>query len=187
MQPSKNAANLFLAASNNATLQTNEDVQKMAFDIAGKSSLRATLVQKGADYMLIDFARKRPFAAATFLGWFDKDGKETTRPGTIKSMDPGMTMKFMTIPAADSALVPEEVVLVKDPAGYGAVFHQQGDRLYRVTMYSDNEHIAELRAARVAAAKAKAEARAAEKAAEEAAKAETPVVETTAEEVPEAA
>lgn len=153
----------------------------MAFktDIASASSLRLNAVPVGALVALCDFQRKAQFAMARFEGWRDGNGKPVDAPARIKSMPADYVMAFTVFvqPKEEGGEVSEtSLTLVKDPAGFGAMFREvttgEGENatktLRRVTAYAAPDTMADILKAREAAKAAKAEA----KAKAEAAKAE---------------
>lgn len=153
----------------------------MAFktDIASASSLRLNAVPVGALVALCDFQRKAQFALARFEGWRDGNGQPVSAPARIKSMPADWTMLFTVFeqPKEEGGEVTETgLVLVKDPAGFGAMFREvttgEGEAatktLRRVTAYAAPDVLAEITKAKEAAKAAKAE-KAAKEAAEQAA------------------
>lgn len=103
--------------------QTNksakEKVKIMAFDIANKSSLRLNRIPEGSQVVLVDFVTKATkFENAKFIGWFDGETKVES-PKVIKSMPQNWTMKFEVLDEEQNVT---ELKLVKDPAGFGAMF-----------------------------------------------------------------
>lgn len=137
----------------------------MAFDIANRSSLRLNHIIVGQSVTLADFASKKPiFDTAVFNGW--TVGNEAIEaPKVIKSAPQGVEMHFTaTVPAEEGGKPSElHLTLVKDPAGFGAMFlrtikvvkEAEGDQpaeyketLRRVTAYATSEVIEHSRTVR---------------------------------------
>lgn len=128
----------------NMAQQTNksakEKVKIMAFDIANKSSLRLNRIPEGSQVVLVDFVTKATkFENAKFIGWFDGETKVES-PKVIKSMPQNWVMKFEALDAEQNTV---ELKLVKDPAGFGAMFLEitkdEKTTLRRMTAYAAPE------------------------------------------------
>lgn len=127
----------------------------MAFNITDRrASLRLNHILVGQVVDLFDFKSKRAIATAQFLGWKDGAGNAVDAPKVIKSMDQNWTMQFGVIDEDQDDIQP--MTLVKDPAGFGAMFlatkKEHGDEitttLRRVTAYAAPETIEASRAVR---------------------------------------
>lgn len=131
----------------------------MAFNIANRSSLRLNHILVGQLVTLVDFQSKKVLHEnAAFRGW-SLDGNDVEAPKVIKSAPQNIEMVFDAIVDLDKPLTGDNlqnVILVKDPAGFGAMFLKtvkgEGDdqkvTLRRVTAYATEETIQRSKAVR---------------------------------------
>lgn len=119
----------------------------MAFNIANRSSIRLNHILAGQVVDLCDFQSKKVVHnGAVFQNW-TLNGNEIAAPKVIKSADQNVQMHFQ-IPATEDTEA-KELVLVKDPAGFGAMFLKtttgEGEEakttLRRMTAYASEEVI----------------------------------------------
>lgn len=126
----------------------------MAFALAALSSLRLNHILVGQTVDLCDFQSKSRLFTATFNGWHDGNGAPIDAPKVIKSADAKTTMSFTKVVEGDEA--PEQITLVKDPDGFGAMFLSvtkgEGEAakttLRRIIAYASTATIEASRAAR---------------------------------------
>lgn len=163
----------------------------MAFNIENKSSLRLNSVPVGTLVDVIDYGRKKVMATGTFGGFRNGKGEVIEAPSVMKNA-PSDTTISLTL-AGDNVGEPVELVLHKDPAGFGAFGRIVEGKWLRVTVYASTETV---RAVVASKAKPEAEAEAEASAEGETVPAEKPkrgrkakkeVVEPTVEEVTETA
>lgn len=119
----------------------------MAFNIENRSSIRLNHILPGQAVDLCDFQSKKVVhQGAVFQNW-TLNGNVIAAPKVIKSADQGVQMHFQ-IPATEDTEA-KELVLVKDPDGFGAMFLQittgEGEEakttLRRMTAYASEEVI----------------------------------------------
>lgn len=131
----------------------------MAFNIAGKKSIRLNHILPGQFFTLVDFRSKKPvFDLAQVEGWSLDGGKTfVDAPKVLKAADPNIALHITAwTEAEDGVKRATPVTLVKDPDGFGAMFMAvtkgEGDdvktTLRRVTAYATEETIAASKDAR---------------------------------------
>lgn len=131
----------------------------MAFDIAGKKSIRINHLLPDQFFTLVDFRSKKPiFVLAQVDGWSLDNGKTfVDAPKVLKAASQDIILDITVWEEDEDGIKhATPVTLVKDPDGFGAMFlavtKGEGDdaktTLRRVTAYATEETIAASKDAR---------------------------------------
>lgn len=124
----------------------------MAFNIAGKKSIRLNHLLPGQFFTLVDFRSKKPiFNRAQVDGWSLDNGKTfVDAPKVLKAASQDIILDITVWEEDEDGINhATPVTLVKDPAGFGAMFMAvtKGEgvdaktTLRRVTAYATEETI----------------------------------------------
>lgn len=111
----------------------------MAFNIENKSSLRLNSVPVGTLVDVIDYGRKKVMATGTFNGFRNGKGETIEAPVVMKNAASDTTISLTL--AGDNVGEPVELVLHKDPAGFGAFGRIVEGKWLRVTVYANTETV----------------------------------------------
>lgn len=119
----------------------------MAFKIENRASIRLNHIPAGQQVDLCDFQSKKVIHTNAWFSHWEIDGQEVAAPKVIKSAPQNIVQVF-TVEATETTPA-HDIKLVKDPAGFGAMFIKntvgEGDEakttLRRVTAYASEEVI----------------------------------------------
>lgn len=111
----------------------------MAFNIENKSSLRLNSVPVGTLVDVIDYGRKKVMATGTFNGFRNGAGEAIEAPSVMKNAPSDTTISLTLV--GDNVGEPVELVLHKDPAGFGAFGRVVEGKWLRVTVYANTDTV----------------------------------------------
>lgn len=114
------------------------------FESKGLVSVRASQLVAGEAYTMGFSKKEADQRLVTFNGFRNGAGEQVANPKVLKAMPQDWTMSFTGTDAEGKS---EDIVVTKDPDGYGAMFI--GKR--RVTFGADPDLVAKLKAAKEAA------------------------------------